>query len=297
MPDSRPSSRSSHDSSLDVLRWQVGDVRISRYVELTTASLGPHLLPQATPEALAAHPWLAPFLDDRQRLVLSMHSFVVETPDRLLLVDTCIGNDKTRSYPKWNHMQSDFLTRLSADGFVPERFDTVLCTHMHVDHVGWNTRWVNDRWVPTFGAARYLYNLKEWDHWKVEPQEYGPVIEDSVQPIIEAGLADFVSADHNVCPEVQLESTPGHTPGHVSIHIRSRGEEAVITGDMIHHPCQIAHCDWSSTADVDPQRAATTREHFMARYADEPVLVLGTHFASPTAGHLVRDGASYRLDY
>jgi len=270
---------------------------VTRYVELTTASLGPHLLPQATPEALAPLTWLEPFLDERKRLVLSMHSFVVETPDRLLLVDSCIGNDKVRSYPKWNHMQSDFLERLSADGFVPERFDTVLCTHMHVDHVGWNTRLEHGRWVPTFAKARYLYHAAEWAHWKVEPQEYGPVIEDSVQPVIDAGLADFVQADHQVCSEVQLESTPGHTPGHVSIHIRSRGEEAIITGDMIHHPCQIAHTDWSSTADVDPQLAATTREQFLQRYSDRPVLVLGTHFAAPTAGHLVRDGVSFRLKY
>ena len=282
---------------LDVLSWQIGDVRIRRYVELTTASLGPHLLPQATPEALAAHDWLDPFLDERKRLVLSMHSFVVETPDRTLLVDTCIGNDKVRSYPKWNHMQSDFLERLSADGFPPECFDTVLCTHMHVDHVGWNTRLVNGNFVPTFTSARYLYSSTEWSHWRVEPQEYGPVIEDSVQPVIDAGLADFVDSDHQVCPEVQLESTPGHTPGHVSIHIRSRGEEAIITGDMIHHPCQIAHADWSSTADVDPELSARTRNDFMKRYADKPVLVLGTHFATPTAGRLVRDGASFRLDY
>lgn len=282
---------------LEVLSWQVGDVRIRRYVELTTSSLGPHLLPQATPEALSAHDWLEPFLDERKRLVLSMHSFVVETPDRTLLVDTCIGNDKVRSYPKWNHMQSDFLQRLSADGLPPERFDTVLCTHMHVDHVGWNTRLVDDKFVPTFTSARYLYSSTEWAHWRVEPQEYGPVIEDSVQPIIDAGLADFVDTNHQVCPEVQLESTPGHTPGHVSIHIRSRGEEAIITGDMIHHPCQIAHADWSSTADVDPELSAKTRNDFMQLYADKPVLVLGTHFATPTAGRLVRDGASFRLDY
>jgi len=284
-------------SDLAVLKWQIGDVRISRYVELTTASLGPHLLPQATPEALAPHTWLRPFLDDRSRLILSMHSFVVETPERTLLVDTCIGNDKPRSYPKWNHMQSDFLDRLIADGYPPERFDTVLCTHMHVDHVGWNTRLINGRFEPTFQSARYLYHETEWEHWRTEPQEYGPVIEDSVQPIIDAGLADFVAGDHQVCAEVQLEPTPGHTPGHVSIHIRSAGEEAVITGDMIHHPCQIAHADWSSTADVDDVLAADTRRAFLARYADQPVLVLGTHFATPTAGHLVRDGDTYRLAF
>ncbi|MEM7219200.1 MAG: MBL fold metallo-hydrolase [Pseudomonadota bacterium] len=284
-------------SLMDTLRWQIGDVRIHRYVELTTASLGPHLLPQATPEALRSLPWLAPFIDERGRMILSMHSFVVETPDRLILVDTCIGNDKERAYPKWNHMQTDFLDRLDAGGFAAERFDTVLCTHMHVDHVGWNTRLVDGAYVPTFTQARYLYAEDEWAHWQHEEQEYGPVIEDSVRPIIDAGLADFVAGDFEVCPEIRLEPTPGHTPGHVSIHISSRGEEAVITGDMIHHPCQIAHADWASTADTDQARSTVTRREFMARYADRPVLILGTHFATPTAGRLVRDGASYRLDY
>ena len=284
-------------NDLDVISWQVGDVRIHRYVELTTASLGPYLLPQATPAAMRDLSWLAPFIDERGRLVLSMHSFVVETSDRLLLVDTCIGNDKVRSYPKWNKMQTDFLDRLIATGFAPERFDTILCTHMHVDHVGWSTRLINGLFKPTFTAARYLYAEAEWAHWRTEEQSYGPVIEDSVQPILDAGLADFVAADHRVCAEVQLESTPGHTPGHVSVHIRSNGEEAIITGDMIHHPCQIAHPDWSSSADVDPDLSAKTRAEFIAQYADRPVLVLGTHFATPTAGKIVRDGGSYRLDY
>lgn len=279
------------------LVWQVGQVAITRLVELTTASLGPHLLPQADPSALAPYPWLQPFLDERQRLVLSMHSLVLRTPDRLLVVDTCIGNDKARSYPRWNLMQSDFLQRFQAAGFALEAVDTVLCTHMHVDHVGWNTRLVDGRWAPTFSQARYLYATQEWEHWCREPQEYGPVIEDSVQPIFDAGLADLVPAAHQVCPEVRLIPTPGHTPGHVSVMIESAGERAVITGDMLHHPCQIAHPEWSSTADVDQRRSADTRARFLAEFADEPVLVIGTHFATPTAGHLVRDGDCYRLDY
>jgi len=280
-----------------MLRWQVGDVRITQVVELSTASLGPHLLPQATPDALGSLPWLKPFVDDAGRIVLSMHSLIVESQGQLLMVDTCVGNDKQRSYPRWNLMQGDYLARLSAAGFEPEQFDTVLCTHMHVDHVGWNTRLVDGTWQPTFGNARYLYAEEEWAHWKVEPQEYGPVIEDSVQPIFDAGLADLVLADHRVTDEVWLEPTPGHTPGHVSVHVASRGEEAVITGDMIHHPCQIAHVDWSSTADWNQALSADTRGSFLARYADRPVLIIGTHFAAPTAGRIVTDGDSYRLDY
>lgn len=280
-----------------MLSWKIGDVTVTRIVELTTASLGPHLLPQATPERMLAIPWLAPFIDEAGRIVLSMHALVVESAGRVLIVDTCIGNDKVRNYPRWNLMQGDFLTRLTAAGFPPERIDTVLCTHMHVDHVGWNTRLVDGIWLPTFPRARYLFADSEWEHWRAEPQEYGPVIEDSVQPIFAAGLADLVETDHRVTDEVWLEPTPGHTPGHVSVRIASRGEEAVITGDMIHHPCQIAQPGWSSLADWDSQMSADTRAHFVARNADRPILVIGTHFAAPTAGHIVRDGDSYRLDY
>jgi glyoxylase-like metal-dependent hydrolase (beta-lactamase superfamily II) len=280
-----------------MLSWQVGDVRITQIVELTTASLGPYLLPQATPEALEAIDWLAPFVDAKNQIVLSIHALVLETPDQCLVVDTCIGNDKVRSYPRWNHMQGRFLEDFVEHGFALDRVDTVLCTHMHVDHVGWNTRLVDGKWQPTFGNARYLFAETEWRHWRREPQEYGPVIEDSVQPIVDAGLATLVSEQHKVSPEIQLEPTPGHTPGHVSIHITSRGEEAVITGDMIHHPCQIAHPGWSSTADVDQFKSAATRARFLERYADRPVLIIGTHFAAPTAGHIVRDGDTFRLDY
>jgi glyoxylase-like metal-dependent hydrolase (beta-lactamase superfamily II) len=282
---------------MNMLKWQVGKVKITQVVELTTASLGPYLLPQATPEALEALPWISPFVDDQGRIVLSMHSLIVESDGRLLMVDTCIGNDKERTYPRWNQMQTDFLEKLEAAGFTPEQFDTVLCTHMHVDHVGWNTRLVEGVWQPTFPNARYLYSEDEWAHWRTEPQEYGPVIEDSVQPIFDAGLADLVRPDHRVTDEVWLEPTPGHTPGHVSIHIASEGEEAVITGDMIHHPCQIAHSDWSSSADWNQSLGAETRTSFLQRYSDRPVLIIGTHFAAPTAGHIVRDGETYRLSY
>ena len=280
-----------------MLTWQIGAVRVTQIVELTTASLGPFVLPQATPELMQKEPWLRPFLDADGKIVLSIHSLVVESQGQRLLVDTCIGNDKQRNYPRWNGMQTDFLTKLSHAGYAPDAIDTVMCAHMHVDHVGWNTRLVDDRWVPTFTNARYLFAELEWEYWRNEEQEFGPVIEDSVQPIFDSGLADLVSQTHNVTDEVWLEPTPGHTPGHVSVHIASQGEEAVITGDMIHHPCQISHPDWSSAVDWDAQTSAATRDSFLDRYADRPVLVIGTHFAAPTAGHIVRDGKVFRLDY
>lgn len=283
---------------MDFLRWQVGDVRITRIVELTSSTVGNYILPQADAGNIAAiGDWIKPFVDDEYRLVLSFHSLVIESSNATIVVDTCIGNDKERNYPRWNKMQSSFLEDFAAAGFDVSRVDTVLCTHMHVDHVGWNTRLVDGRWQPTFGNARYLYAEDEWEHWRHNTQdEYGPIIEDSVQPIFDAGLADLVAMDTAVTDEVRLVPTPGHTPGHVSVHVASRGEEAVITGDMIHHPCQIAHPDWSTTADEDQDAARGTRHEFLSHYADRPVLVIGTHFAGPTAGHLKRDGDVYRLD-
>ena len=285
---------------MEFMRWQIGDVRITRIVELTSSSIGNYILPQANAEAIRAIDWIGPFVDDEARLVMSFHSLVIESLGQTIVVDTCIGNDKARNYPRWNHMQSSFLEDFRAAGFEPSRVDRVLCTHMHVDHVGWNTVKTDSGWAPTFANARYLYAEDEWAHWGAMTSEledeYGPIIEDSVQPIFDRGLADLVAGDAIVNDEVRLEPTPGHTPGHVSVHITSRGEEAVITGDMIHHPCQIAHPDWSTTADDDQDAAAATRWNFLDAYADRPVLIVGTHFAGPTAGHLKRDGEVYRLD-
>ena len=279
------------------MAWRVGDVTITKVTELLSSSLGRHILPDVTEANLRTIDWIRPFVDDDFRMVMSFHSLIVETSDLTIMVDTCIGNEKTRTYPKWNLLQSNYLTDLRRAGFEPSAFDAILCTHMHVDHVGWNTYRKTDRWVPTFENARYLYARNEWEHWRDETQEeFGPVIEDSVQPIFDHGLADLVDATHSICDEVQLFPTPGHTPGHVSVRISSKGEEAVITGDVFHHPCQIAHPEWCATADDDQEAARATRETFLANFSDQPVLCIGTHFSGPTAGRLIKDGDAYRLD-
>ncbi len=280
-----------------MLRWKVGDVTITQVVELETASIGNMVLPQATPELVKAIPWLAPrFIDDEGRLLFSINALLVESGGQRIVVDTCLGNDKERPYREFNKLSGPFLRDLEEAGAPREAVDFVLCTHLHVDHVGWNTMKVDEQWVPTFPNARYLFARKEWEYWKDEPEEFGPVVTDSVRPIVDAGLADLVEMDHKLTDEVWLEPTPGHTPGHVSVRIRSAGEDAVITGDMIHHPCQIAMPDWSSAVDYDKDQSRETRSDFLRRYADQPVLVIGTHFVTPTAGRIVRDGDAYRLD-
>jgi glyoxylase-like metal-dependent hydrolase (beta-lactamase superfamily II) len=279
------------------MHWQVGDVRITRVQELEAPGIT-FILPKATPENLGGIPWLAPhFVDGDGNGVASVHALVVETPARRIVVDTCVGNDKKRSIPFWNEMQTPFLEDFRKAGFEPDAIDTVVCTHLHVDHVGWNTRLVDGRWVPTFPRARYQLARSEWEHWSAaEDGETRTILADSVRPVFDAGLVDLVETDARLCDEVRLEPTPGHTPGHVSVRISSRGEEAVITGDLMHHPCQIARPDWCASFDTDVSQALATRQSFLAGLADTPTLVIGTHFAGPTAGRIVRDGEAYRLE-
>jgi glyoxylase-like metal-dependent hydrolase (beta-lactamase superfamily II) len=280
-----------------VLRWQVGEVEIVRVVEIEGPSPGTFLFAEATPERLLQHAWLKPaFLTDDGRTVGSIHCFALRSQGRTIVVDTCVGNDKPREVKNWHLRQGRFLQDFAEAGFARERVDTVLCTHLHVDHVGWNTMLVDRRWVPTFPNARYLIGREEWAHWRDEPE--GPdreVRNDSVRPVLEAGLADFVASDHRITPEIWLEPTPGHTPGHVSVRIASGGAEAVITGDLMHHPVQCAQPGWAARFDVDPQAARRTRRAFLERCAGRPVLVLGTHFAAPTGGRVVRDGKVFRF--
>jgi glyoxylase-like metal-dependent hydrolase (beta-lactamase superfamily II) len=283
-----------------MLTWRIGEVTITRILELEAIGGSRFILPQATPEVIRDIGWLAPhFADETGRLRMSVHALVVETPGKRIIVDTCIGNDKQRDIPAWSNLQTKFLKDLAAAGFAPEMIDTVLCTHLHVDHVGWNTKLVDGRWVPTFPKARYLIGRKEFEYWQaeeagVEHPERSP-FHDSVKPVFDAGLVDLVETDHRVCPEVSLEPTLGHTPGHVSIRIRSKGEEALITGDFAHHPCQLAHPEWASSADFDKSASTATRRRVFQALEGSEVLVIGTHFASPTAGHIVRDGEAWRL--
>jgi glyoxylase-like metal-dependent hydrolase (beta-lactamase superfamily II) len=277
-----------------VQRWQIGDVAILRVVESEIPIPPAFLFGDTKLDVLERASWLRPrFVTEDGRLVTSIHAFVVDDGRHRIVVDTCIGNDKVRRQPFWSNLHGPFLADLSAAGYPAESIDRVLCTHMHVDHVGWNTRLVDGRWVPTFPNARYLFARTEWEHWQKEPVDPGDdILGDSVRPIFDAGLADLVECDHRVSPSVRLEPTPGHTPGHVCVRIESGGARAVITGDLMHHPLQIAEPDIGALFDSDAAAARATRRDFVARQADADVLVLGTHFATPTGGRIVgRDGA------
>jgi glyoxylase-like metal-dependent hydrolase (beta-lactamase superfamily II) len=281
------------------MRWQIGDVIVTKIVELETTGGSRFILPQATREAVRPISWLIPhFADEEGRLKMSIHALIVEAPGRRIIVDTCLGNDKKdRRIPTWNDRQGRFLQDLADAGFARETIDTELCTHLHVDHVGWNTMLVDGRWVPTFPQARYLFGRVEYEHWsrQTERADMLPVFEDSVWPILDAGLATLVEWDHQLCDEVRLVPSTGHTPGHASVLISSKGQHAMITGDFAHHPCQMAHPEWSSTADFDPTAAEATRRRIFTELAGEPILVIGTHFAGPTAGRVARDGEAFKL--
>jgi glyoxylase-like metal-dependent hydrolase (beta-lactamase superfamily II) len=278
------------------MHWNVGKVKITKIVELETVGSTRFILPLASNEEIQKLPWLIPhFATEEGRLKMSIHSLVVETPSRRIVVDTGLGNDKEgRKVPTWNNRKGSFLETMTAAGFAPDSIDTVLCTHLHVDHVGWNTRLVDGQWVPTFANARYIFGKTEFEHWRDhrEESDKAAVFNDSVKPIADAGKADLVASDAKVCDEITLIPTPGHSPGHMSLLIRSGGEEGLLTGDVAHHPCQMAHLDWSSTADSDPVRSAATRRELFGRFADTPTLVIGGHF---NAGHIQRDGDAFRF--
>lgn len=283
-----------------MIGWTVGKVRITVIPENGFAFPHDLLLPASTLAELKAIDWLAPpFFTAEGNLALSVQAFVIDTGDKRIVVDTCMGNDKPRSSPVSNMLQTDFLQRFEAAGFARETIDFVLCTHLHVDHVGWNTMLQDDRWVPTFPNARYLIGRIEHDFWRetaiLREGDDAAIMIDSVQPLFDHGVVELVETDHRVCDEVWLLPTPGHTPGHVSVHIESEGARALLSGDFLHNPAQVARPDWGAFVDEDMVQSESTRRAQLSEIADQPVLLIGTHFPAPTAGYVVTDAAGFRF--
>jgi glyoxylase-like metal-dependent hydrolase (beta-lactamase superfamily II) len=280
------------------LQWKVGDVTVTRVVESETPVPISGLLPTATSEGMERNiGWLRPdFVDEEGNLILSIHALCVESQGRKIIVDTCIGNDRVIPGYELMNVHTPFLEYLADAGFARESVDTVICTHLHFDHVGWNTMLVDGEWIPTFPNARYVLCRDEWEHWSAtDSRGAAATLNEAVQPVVDAGLADFVPPDHNVTDDIRLELTPGHTPGHVAVHIESNGEHALITGDLAHHPVQWAEPSWCAAPDTDRVQSEATRRRLIDEHANTDVLVIGTHFPSPCAGYLVRDDEGVRF--
>lgn len=267
--------------------WRIGATTIHKVLEAELSVSVTGALRTDDTALLKKYPWPAPgFSRADGTFVLSVHGLVVDTGTRRILVDTCVGNARP-SVPFLRMLDTTWLDDLTALGYPPESIDTVVCTHLHFDHIGWNTHLVDGTWRPTFPRARHLVTRVERDHWA---DEADAGLHDTMQPLLDDGLVDFVDTDHRVCDGVRLEAAPGHTPGQVAVVVESGGERAVITGDLVHHPVQFIEPDVAGLADTDAARAAATRRAFVERYADTGTLVIGSHFPAPTAGLLRRGG-------
>ena len=284
----------------------LGQIVIQPIVESICAEFDPlSFFPGTTPNDWARHrTWMLQqprALDPVSgNIILTIQAFLVRTRHHTILIDTCVGDHKPRPRRLFWHLQrlDIFLPRLLAAGVAPESVDYVMCTHLHADHVGWNTRLRDGRWVPTFPNARYIFGRQEWESWGALHRETPqPHLVDSILPVIEARQAQFVSNDFALDDEVWLEPTPGHTAGHVSVHLASRGAEAVITGDCIHSPVQCLEPGWIMRSDSDPALANTTRLNLLERYCDSNVLLCATHFPEPSAGRVVQRGKAFWFNY
>lgn len=288
-----------------------GDVTVDRLVELEAPGFHPgFFLPESTPEGIALEAdWLIPnFIHEESgRMIQSVHSYVVRTPRHTILIDTCIGNHKERpSTPPWSGLDTPFLDNLAAMGVAPEAVDFVMCTHLHVDHVGWNTKLEDGRWVPTFPNANYLFDKTEYDHWEAnqddaaEDSSAGSAdgsFADSVLPVMEAGQATLIDNDYAIEDGFTLDPTPGHSPGHVCLNLEGGGKNAVFSGDLMHHPVQVARPEWNSRFCWDPEMSRATRRNFVERYADTDTQILAAHFANPVVGRIVGNGDRCKYEY
>ncbi len=288
----------------------VGDIAIDRIVEAE----GPFreygfIVPGATPELVAANAdWLVPrFIAPDGMMIMAFHALILRTPRQTILVDCCVGNDKERPQrPMWHRQRTPFLAAMRTAGLAPEDIDVVLCTHLHADHVGWNTRLLDGRWVPTFPNARYVFARREFEYWEQvarkakaegggEPPNHGS-FDDSVLPVMEAGQAVLVEADHELDRGIWLEPAFGHTPGNVNVNVRSGGRHALLCGDTVHSPLQLCDPGLSSAFCEDPAQSARSRTAMVERLADTGSTLLAGHFPAPVAGRIVRHRSAFRLD-
>jgi len=286
----------------------IGDMRLSRVEEMVIPLVeAGSMFAAFTPEHERQHSdWLAPTYFDPQskRLLMSIHTWVLRTDHHTILIDTCFGNHRNRpGFRDGHQLDKPWLANLAAVGVRREEVDFVLCTHLHIDHVGWNTMEENGRYVPTFPNARYLFSRADFELYDTEnranpkrPAQHG-AFNDAVLPVVEAGLADMVGAEHAIDDNLLIRSAPGHTPGSVTLEASSKGRRGLFTGDILHHPLQVYHPEWNSRFCVDPDAAAISRRRVLEHCAEHEALMLPAHFARPHCGYVRRAGEGFSFEF
>ena len=284
-------------------RWQVGEIRLTAVVEACNEGIPPQFFfPEATADDVRSVGWLGEQGDDRYAradgsIAMSVQAFVIEVGGRTVLVDPCVGNGKARTFPFWNELDLPWLDRLRDAGYRPEDIDLVVHTHLHADHVGWDTHRTDEGWVPTFTRARHVYVGDELDFRQQDDGLGEDVHGDSIAPVFAAGLAEVVDAGADIGGGLRRLPTPGHTPGHVSLDVRSpAGDRLVVTGDIVHHPGQLTRTDWAEIGDADPERARSTRRAFFDEHAHAGTLLAGTHFPSHPVGRACSHAGAWRFE-
>jgi glyoxylase-like metal-dependent hydrolase (beta-lactamase superfamily II) len=286
---------------------RIGSFEINRVADYEGPFFAPHeFFPDFDPAVVEEHAaLLGPRLLEPAtgKLMFSFHSFVVRTGRHTILIDACIGNDKERpSRPQFHHYRSPFIDDLARIGVKPEEVDYVMCTHLHWDHVGWNTRLVDGSWVPTFPNAKYVIAKREFDHWQDfslsgVDSPHALAFGDSVLPVVRTKQALLVGDDYALDDGLWFESYPGHTPGNVVIHAKSGGDRGVFIGDVLHHPLQCLKPEWSTFACTHADGSRVSRTRLIETFADSDALVLPAHFPAPTCGHIKGHGNAYRFDF
>jgi glyoxylase-like metal-dependent hydrolase (beta-lactamase superfamily II) len=292
--------------------FQIGKIRVTRVEEWQGDFLSPAELFVGYEQALfSAHQndFSADVYNKEDDTIYAfLQSWLLEIGGLKIIYDTGAGNDKDRpGIPLFGELQTKFLQRLKTAGYVPEDIDIVICSHLHIDHVGWNTKLVDRQWVPTFPNARYLFSAKEIEFWNPAnadkfPDKIGEevntcVFEDSVQPIIDAGIVESISGQFEVLPGLVLEPGPGHTPGHMVMKVESCGEQGIFVGDILHHPIQIYCPTWNSIFCEQAEQARNTRQEVLAYAAKNKALVFPAHFGGQHAVWVTEKGDGYELAY
>ncbi len=286
----------------------IGDVVVSQIEESVQPSFVPHeLLPGCSESVLAQHMhWLAPLHYDTRagRFRTSVRAYLVRTGRHTVLIDCCGGNHKNRPYfPRFHQREHDWLGRLAAAGVAPEEVDFVMCTHLHCDHVGWNTVLDNGRWRPTFPNAKYVMHRREIDRWNPQHADYrfSPhnafTWEDSILPVVAAGQALAVEDGYTLDDTFTVEPMPGHTLAHVAIRLHSRGRQAIFSGDVMHVPLQVYYPHWGTSLDDDPQRGVESRLRLLESCAENRTLLLPTHFVPGDGCFITRNNEGFALQW